>query len=104
MGLICKSPEIPFNPTYHAIKTDYPLFGSVRHVSVLSALVLNVDIRKTKVIFAVSGVQMTVLRKCVSIGTRSPRRLVTDFLESSEFFTKFRTYLPMDTTVTSQRI
>lgn len=61
MGLICKSPEISFNPTYHAIKIDYPFFRSVRHVRVLTALVLNVDIRKTKVIFAVYGVQTTVL-------------------------------------------
>jgi hypothetical protein len=94
MGLLCKSPEIPFNPIYHAIKIDYPFFRSVRHVSVLSALVQNVDIRKTKVIFAVFGVQTTVLMEVRIFWNASPSPIgyrlfgvIRIFSEMSQIFT-----------------
>jgi len=50
-----------FNPAYQAIKICCPFSPSVRHVSVLLALVLNFDIQKTEVMFAVFGVHTTVL-------------------------------------------
>lgn len=50
-----------FNLTYQAIKICCPFSRSVRHVSVLSALVLSFGIQKTKVIFAEFGLHTTVL-------------------------------------------